>query len=160
MCVYVCVYVRVGWGGGVNVCVYNTLQSSVAYQCLPPPSQVPGYRQSLPHGHICSDNFTCCHTEMEVSGQTRCLIYLQHTVSVSVSDPSRRQHFCWMDKLCSIPYIFQTCEFMNPSFLTHGHGEMNKEVGVVSAFLMQCIRKRNCATCQPRNGSRSKTICR
>ena len=34
---------------------------------------------SVPQGRICSDSFTCCHTEIEVAGQTFHLTQSQYT---------------------------------------------------------------------------------
>ena len=34
---------------------------------------------SVSQGRICSDNFTCCHTEIEVADQTFCLTQSQYT---------------------------------------------------------------------------------
>ena len=34
---------------------------------------------SVSHGRICSDNFTCCHTEIEVADQTFHLTQSQYT---------------------------------------------------------------------------------
>ena len=34
---------------------------------------------SVPRGQICSDNFTCCHTEVEVADQTFFLTQSQNT---------------------------------------------------------------------------------
>ena len=37
------------------------------------------YHASVSQGRICSDNFTCCHTDMEVADQTFHLIQSQYT---------------------------------------------------------------------------------
>ena len=34
---------------------------------------------SVPQGWICSDNFTCCHTEIEIAGKTFYLTQSQYT---------------------------------------------------------------------------------
>ena len=40
---------------------------------------------SVPQGRICSDNFTCCHTEIEVADQTFHLIQSQYTDTTPTS---------------------------------------------------------------------------
>ena len=40
---------------------------------------------SVSQGRICSDNFTCCHTEIEVAGQTFYLTQSQYTDTGSTS---------------------------------------------------------------------------
>ena len=40
---------------------------------------VPATGYSVPQGRICSDNFTCCHTEIQVADQTFYLIQSQYT---------------------------------------------------------------------------------
>ena len=43
---------------------------------------------SVSQGRICSDNFTCCHTETEVADQTSCITQPQYTGPTSPSpDP-------------------------------------------------------------------------
>ena len=42
---------------------------------------------SVSQGRICSDNFTCCHTEIEVADQTVYLTQSQHT-DTGLASPS------------------------------------------------------------------------
>ena len=39
------------------------------------------HHASVSQGRICSDNFTCCHTEAEVADQALCLTQLRYTDS-------------------------------------------------------------------------------
>ena len=52
-----------GWG--VFVCLFGCLKSQ--------------QQASVSQGRICSDNFTCCHTETEVADQTFYLTQSQYT---------------------------------------------------------------------------------
>ena len=46
---------------------------------------VPATGYSVSQGRICSDNFTCCHTEIEVADQTFYLTQSQYTDTVLTS---------------------------------------------------------------------------
>ena len=65
-------WVGVGGGGGGGVCV----------GCL-----MSQQHPSVFQGRICSDNFTCCHTEMEVAYQTFYLTQSQYTDTSPSTDP-------------------------------------------------------------------------
>ena len=44
-------------------------------------------QDSVSQGRICTDNFTCCHTEIEVAGQTFYLTQSQYTDTSPSVDP-------------------------------------------------------------------------
>ena len=72
--------------GSAAVCkllrIFSHLQPSSTKVCL---SQ---QQASVSQGRICSDNFTCCHTETEVADQTFYLTQSQYTDTGSTSPSS------------------------------------------------------------------------
>ena len=64
--VFCCFFFRGKGGGKVGLCLL--------VGCLTSQQQA-----SVPQGRICSDNFTCCHTETEVADQTFYLTQSQYT---------------------------------------------------------------------------------
>ena len=70
VCVYVC----------VCVCVYETnRQTDRQAVCLLVGCLASQQHASVSQGRICSDNFTCCNTEIEVADQTVYLTQSQYT---------------------------------------------------------------------------------
>ena len=58
------------------------------FVCLPVGCLTSQQHASVSEGRICSDNFTCCHTEIEVADQTFHLTQSQYTDTGSASaDP-------------------------------------------------------------------------
>ena len=61
------------WGVGVTVIVIlqeSCLQGVGVTVCLFVGCLMSQQHASVSQGRICSDNFTCCHTEIEVADQT------------------------------------------------------------------------------------------
>ena len=65
---------RVHWITNVSVSDMTIRKGLFVVGCLTSQQQA-----SASQGRICSDNFTCCHTEIEVSDQTFYLTQSQYT---------------------------------------------------------------------------------
>ena len=63
----------VGWGGGWR------LEITVEFVCLFVGCLTSQQHASVSQGRICSDNFTCCHSEIEAADQTSYLTQSQYT---------------------------------------------------------------------------------
>ena len=66
-------YEGLGGGGGGRRGVAIVGRVCLLVSCLTPQQQA-----SVSRGRTCSDNFTCCHTEVEAADQT----FLPHPVTV------------------------------------------------------------------------------
>ena len=86
---------------------------------------------SVPQGRICSDNFTCCHTQVEVADQTIHLTQSQYTdigpTSLSV-DPVT-------------PDVWQGSHW-NANFLCHWYDSTSKKIPAQAGFEPGIFRSR------------------
>ena len=62
-----------------SVCSATCLHSAVVVVCLLVGCLTSQQQVSVSQGRTCSDNFTCCHTEIEVADQTFYLTQSQYT---------------------------------------------------------------------------------
>ena len=72
----------------LTMCLIQCWRSS--YDCLFVGCLTSQQQASVSQGRICSDNFTCCHTEIEVADQTFYLTQSQYTDSTPKKSRRKR----------------------------------------------------------------------
>ena len=95
---------------------------------------------SVSQGRICSDNFTCCHTELEVADQTLRLIQSQYTdtgptsSSTDLITPGAWQDSHWSAKFFSYWYdSTRKRDWKSRIFLSRG-GRLNHEANEAACW--------------------------